>query len=125
MKKRKIVITGVSKGLGKAIAEKWISEGHIVSGCSRSIDEKEFAGSTGVFEKVDVSSAKEVEQWAQNVIQELIQHKLSLRYKVDSIQKQYDNLDEHQPSSEAYRLDILSHERSLDIAIEYARLKTL
>ena len=35
---RRVVITGVSKGLGLAMAEQFIELGHTVIGCARSAD---------------------------------------------------------------------------------------
>ena len=36
MESRHIVITGVSQGLGRAMAEQFINRGHVVSGCARN-----------------------------------------------------------------------------------------
>lgn len=60
---RTIAITGTSRGLGKALAERWIDEGHQVSGCSRSVD------ANGQFDSVDVADDASVGRWARRVIE--------------------------------------------------------
>jgi|TARA_B100001093_G_scaffold104031_1_gene96241 NAD(P)-dependent dehydrogenase (short-subunit alcohol dehydrogenase family) len=71
MKKRKIVITGATRGLGRALAEKWINSGHLVCGCGRSpefIQElNERAGENGFFSVLDVTDYEDVENWALEV----------------------------------------------------------
>lgn len=63
-----IVITGVSHGLGRAMAEEFARLGHVVLGCSRSqkqIDDlKEKLGAPHDFYSVDVSSDEAVKSWA-------------------------------------------------------------
>ncbi len=59
---RKIVITGVSRGLGRALADRWIDAGHTVSGCSRSADPEER------FDAVDVADDAAVARWARAVL---------------------------------------------------------
>ena len=56
---RLIVITGVSRGLGRAMVEGFIGAGHTVAGCARSSDaiaalEQQF-GAPHRFDVVDVS----------------------------------------------------------------------
>ncbi len=62
-----ILITGVSKGLGKALAEKFIQMGHRVIGCSRSeaITEslQKRYGNDHHFSAVDVSDYNAVYRW--------------------------------------------------------------
>lgn len=63
-----IVITGVSRGLGRAMTEKFISLGHVVLGCARSkreIDQlkKRFA-KPHHFSVVDVADDGAVRTWA-------------------------------------------------------------
>ena len=36
---RRIVLTGATRGLGRAVAEKFIALGHAVAGCGRSAGE--------------------------------------------------------------------------------------
>ena len=38
MRRQSALITGVSRGLGRALASRWIAEGHTVAGCSRGKD---------------------------------------------------------------------------------------
>ena len=71
-KTRRIVITGVNRGLGRALVVEFIRLGHTVVGCSRDragIQELrgEF-GSPHRFDEIDVSQAKDVERWANQVI---------------------------------------------------------
>ncbi|HMC27869.1 MAG TPA: SDR family oxidoreductase [Verrucomicrobiae bacterium] len=67
-----VCITGVSRGLGRAMAEGFVGLGHTVAGCSRSAKELEtLAAALGVphrFEAIDVSDDGAVAQWARNVI---------------------------------------------------------
>ena len=64
-----VVITGVSRGLGRAMAEEFIQRGYIVAGCSRSksaiVDLARQFGTPHDFRVVDVASDKEVKSWAQ------------------------------------------------------------
>jgi NAD(P)-dependent dehydrogenase (short-subunit alcohol dehydrogenase family) len=70
---KKILITGVSRGLGRAMAEEFIRLGHTVIGCGRSekaIAElrKQFA-SPNDFAVVDVASDEQVAAWAKRILQ--------------------------------------------------------
>ena len=73
MPARTILITGVSRGLGRAMAEEFIRLGHRVMGCGRS--EKEIAQlqkqfpAPNDFAVVDVSSDEQVAAWAKRVLQ--------------------------------------------------------
>ncbi len=64
-----IVLTGVSRGLGRALAERFIASGHTVLGCARSAGEIEKLrrafGPPHDFQAVDVAAAPEVQAWAQ------------------------------------------------------------
>jgi NAD(P)-dependent dehydrogenase (short-subunit alcohol dehydrogenase family) len=67
-----ILITGVSRGLGRAMAEEFIRLGHTVLGCGRSPDEtarlqKQF-GSPHDFAMVDVASDGQVAVWAKRIL---------------------------------------------------------
>lgn len=68
-----IVVTGVSRGLGRAMTEGFIAAGHTVHGCGRSsaamsdLAKKHPGGHS--FEVVDVRDAKAVEAWAARVMQ--------------------------------------------------------
>src|SRR5215469_1194751 len=67
-----IVVTGVSRGLGRAMAEEFIRLGHIVVGCGRSEQaiaglEKQFPPPHD-FTSVDVSSDDQVAAWARRIL---------------------------------------------------------
>ena len=68
-----ILITGVSRGLGRALTEEFIRLGHTVIGCGRS--EKEIAQlqkqflPPNDFSVVDVSADEQVASWAKRVLQ--------------------------------------------------------
>ncbi|HEU5079385.1 MAG TPA: SDR family oxidoreductase [Opitutaceae bacterium] len=68
----KIVITGVTRGLGRALAEYYIKEGHVVIGCGRSADgilDLRFSyPAPQDFSVVDVAEASKVELWAERVL---------------------------------------------------------
>jgi NAD(P)-dependent dehydrogenase (short-subunit alcohol dehydrogenase family) len=67
-----IVITGVTRGLGRALAERFIRDGHTVAGCGRSgpqILELRFAHpEPHSFDPVDVSLANRVNLWSERVL---------------------------------------------------------
>ena len=69
---RLIVITGVTRGLGRALAEGMIAAGHVVLGCGRSAaDVEQWQDSTGPphdFAVVDVARADQVESWAGRLL---------------------------------------------------------
>jgi NAD(P)-dependent dehydrogenase (short-subunit alcohol dehydrogenase family) len=71
---RLIVITGVSRGLGKAMAEEFIQAGHTVLGCARSAEAvaqlKEKFGSPHDFTAVDVADEGQVQAWAKRLLAE-------------------------------------------------------
>jgi NAD(P)-dependent dehydrogenase (short-subunit alcohol dehydrogenase family) len=71
---RRILITGVGRGLGLAMTEKFIELGHTLVGCSRQkahVEQlaKRF-GSPHDFAAVDVADDKAVGQWAKRVLAE-------------------------------------------------------
>jgi NAD(P)-dependent dehydrogenase (short-subunit alcohol dehydrogenase family) len=67
-----IVLSGATRGLGRAMAEKFISLGHTVLGCGRSAGEiKQLQRSFPPphdFEVVDVADDKSVEAWAARLL---------------------------------------------------------
>ena len=69
---KRIVITGVSRGLGLALTEEFTAGGHLVSGCSRSADAVNRMctrfPAPNRFHVVDVSDDRQVEAWADAVI---------------------------------------------------------
>lgn len=74
MDARRIVITGVSRGLGLAMVEGFIAAGHCVAGCARGASAiQEIRGRFGPphrFERVDVRVDAEVREWAKRVLGE-------------------------------------------------------
>ena len=68
----KIVITGVTRGLGRALAEEFIRLGHTVAGCGRGSDgilDLRFKYSTPhSFDVVDVSNPTKVGIWAAKTL---------------------------------------------------------
>jgi len=70
--KNVVAITGVTRGLGRAMAEEFARLGHTVVGCGRS--QKEIArlrsdfGKPHDFAAVDVGSDNEVKAWAADVL---------------------------------------------------------
>jgi NAD(P)-dependent dehydrogenase (short-subunit alcohol dehydrogenase family) len=63
-----VLITGVTRGLGRAMAEEFVRLGHTVLGCARSkkgIDQlRQMVGRPHDFYAVDVGSNDEVKSWA-------------------------------------------------------------
>ncbi len=74
-KSRLIVVTGASRGLGRAMTAGFIHAGHTVVGCSRSpaaiLELLDQHGPPNSFEVVDVSDEKQVGQWATSILAEL------------------------------------------------------
>jgi NAD(P)-dependent dehydrogenase (short-subunit alcohol dehydrogenase family) len=69
---RRIVLTGASRGLGRAMLEGFIELGHTVYGCSRSAeavaDLTQRFHALGKFSAVDVADDAAVERWAKSVL---------------------------------------------------------
>lgn len=69
---RTVLITGVTRGLGLALAIRLVALGHTVLGCGRSReaihDLRETMGEPHDFEVVDVTSAAEVDAWASRLL---------------------------------------------------------
>lgn len=70
--KRTIVVTGISRGLGRQLLNGFVSQGHTVVGCARNQDSIEQIrtshGSEHRFDVVDVSNNDAVESWAHEVL---------------------------------------------------------
>lgn len=67
-----ILITGVSKGLGKALTEKFISLGHTIIGCARSynaIKELQNKYPDNYFSVLNVANYQEVKKWLKSLPQ--------------------------------------------------------
>jgi NAD(P)-dependent dehydrogenase (short-subunit alcohol dehydrogenase family) len=69
---RTIVITGCSKGLGRALLDEFINAGHTVAGCSRSSEQMmsltERYGPKHYFKAVDVSGEHQVKAWSEELM---------------------------------------------------------
>jgi NAD(P)-dependent dehydrogenase (short-subunit alcohol dehydrogenase family) len=75
MSSKKIVITGATRGIGRALAETWIAQGHTVVGCGRSADlvkhfSQKYPGPHR-FDTLDVSDPVAVATWCQTVLDHL------------------------------------------------------
>ncbi|MBI1375086.1 MAG: SDR family NAD(P)-dependent oxidoreductase [Phycisphaera sp.] len=70
--RRTIVITGVTRGLGRALAHRFAEAGHTVIGCGRSAEHvaalREVYGAPHRLDVVDVADDRAVAQWASDVI---------------------------------------------------------
>ncbi|KAJ7571666.1 hypothetical protein O6H91_01G171200 [Diphasiastrum complanatum] len=71
---RVIVVTGVTRGLGKALALELASRGHVIVGCGRDKDRlaalgSQLEGSNHFLQVVDVASDKSIEEFAKLVIE--------------------------------------------------------
>ena len=69
---KRIVITGVSRGLGRALVGEFLEAGHTVAGCARSAtaiwDLQQSHGSPHRFDAVDVSDDAAVRSWAISLL---------------------------------------------------------
>jgi len=65
---RTIVLTGATRGLGRALVERFAADGHVVAGCGTSTDGvaalRAAHGAPHRLEVVDVSDAAAVDAWA-------------------------------------------------------------
>jgi NAD(P)-dependent dehydrogenase (short-subunit alcohol dehydrogenase family) len=66
-----IVITGVTRGIGRALVDQFIALGHTVHGCGRSsggiVELRERYGEPHSFHVVDVAKENEVQLWAARI----------------------------------------------------------
>lgn len=73
--RRIILITGVTRGLGRALAERFIEQGHTIIGCGRSPESmhrlQEEHPKPHDFSVVDVTHDAAVKTWAARVLQEV------------------------------------------------------
>ncbi|MBN1910698.1 MAG: SDR family oxidoreductase [Pirellulales bacterium] len=69
---RHIALTGVSRGLGRAMVDEFVRRGHTVFGCARSesaIEElTQIYPAPSAFETVDVTDDRQVLDWAEHVL---------------------------------------------------------
>jgi len=72
MARRVVLITGVTRGLGRAMVDEFVRLGHTVHGCGRSRDSIEQlrrqVGPPHDFAAVDVASDEEVKTWASGLL---------------------------------------------------------
>ena len=72
---RTVVVTGVTRGIGRALTDRLVEVGHTVVGCGRSRSEIKALttvfGNPHRFDSVDVAKWSEVKSWAENVLSEL------------------------------------------------------
>lgn len=70
-----IVLTGATRGLGRALVPLFVQAGHRVAGCGRSAEHvaqlRQRFGPPHRFAAVDVTDASAVEEWAQDVLKHL------------------------------------------------------
>jgi len=69
---KRIVVTGVSRGLGRALVDGFVARGHVVLGCARSAEamaelRRRYPPPNG-FAAVDVTHDDEVRAWAAEVL---------------------------------------------------------
>ncbi|MFV1968217.1 MAG: SDR family oxidoreductase [Pirellulaceae bacterium] len=66
---RHVLIAGVSRGLGRALTDEFVRQGHVVTGCARSADAIRDLARRYVephrFDVVDVSDSDQVAAWAK------------------------------------------------------------
>ncbi|MDP3512191.1 MAG: SDR family oxidoreductase [Sulfuritalea sp.] len=71
-KSKLIVVTGVTRGLGRAMLQEFVARGHVVAGCGRteaSIEELRRAfPEPHRFATVDVADDRQVGKWARHVL---------------------------------------------------------
>jgi NAD(P)-dependent dehydrogenase (short-subunit alcohol dehydrogenase family) len=69
---KKIVLTGCTKGLGRALVDEFIALGHTVIGCGRNpeaiLDLRFSIPAPNSFDVLDVAEAKKVELWAERML---------------------------------------------------------
>ncbi len=72
---RKIVITGCTRGLGRALVSEFNAAGHQIAGCGRSrssIEQmQQELGSKHSFQALDVSCDEAVQRWAETVVKHM------------------------------------------------------
>jgi NAD(P)-dependent dehydrogenase (short-subunit alcohol dehydrogenase family) len=72
MNPKKVVITGVTRGLGRAMVVEFVRLGHTVFGCGRSekvIEElRHQFGKPHAFDRADVTSDEQVRAWAERLL---------------------------------------------------------
>ncbi|MFN0057789.1 MAG: SDR family oxidoreductase [Planctomycetota bacterium] len=71
---RHILVTGATRGLGRALVDGFVAQGHRVAGCGRRANEiatlRKTVGVAGHFSVVDVARDDDVAMWASRVLSE-------------------------------------------------------
>ena len=72
--KKHVVITGASKGLGRAMVGEFIDRGYTINACARNKQamqelQQQYAGGDHHFEVVDLALAADVASWCQQILQ--------------------------------------------------------
>ena len=65
---RNVLITGVSRGLGKALAKGVLAEGHRVVGCARSVDKVADSADNFRVDALDLTDDEAVGEWVNDVV---------------------------------------------------------
>ena len=70
---KRVALTGVSRGLGRALVKAFIERGHFVYGCARNAGaiaelQQAYEGS-GEFAVIDVAGEDEVQAWARQIVE--------------------------------------------------------
>ena len=106
-----VVITGVSRGLGRAMAREFVVQGHRVCGCSRDaglLDElREELGAGHSLTQVDVTDDASVQAWANEVSQSVGAPDLLLN-----------NAAVINPNAQLWTLDAAEFDQVIDINIK-------
>jgi len=69
---RNIVLTGATRGCGRALVDVFVRDGHVVHGCGRSADQvaalNQTPGAPSLFTAVDIADDSAVQAWARETI---------------------------------------------------------
>lgn len=69
---KNILVTGCSRGLGRALVDRFVEQGHVVVGCARSVSSlqelTDLYPYPHNFQLVDISSAAAVDEWATSLL---------------------------------------------------------
>jgi NAD(P)-dependent dehydrogenase (short-subunit alcohol dehydrogenase family) len=72
MAQKIVLITGVTRGLGRALAQEFVARGNTVLGCGRTqvgiLELRKRFGPPHDFREIDVSSDEEVRRWATDLL---------------------------------------------------------
>src|SRR3954471_8113275 len=67
-----IVLSGVTRGLGRSMADELVARGHKLAGCGRSEKIRELKKQYPAhhWEQIDVTNEKQVKSWAEQILDE-------------------------------------------------------